>query len=445
MTMLDLTEKFRELFSELEHCNKEEQKQKIEEMNRLMEEMDREEFKSVFNSGLFDALDEMIDEMKISLKNVCILLKHLGYCTALKNIWVEGFYESLLLWSFREMVLFEDQKKDGRNEKLLVDLCECRLLLNNGFSSELLTICTYYLLKAASNKEENEEARKEVEMALLALSCIRECDDTNPKLNLEKIKEIIHYHQEHHNLTKLAYQSTWQFLIFQLKYNQSLNEVIANELHFAREATRELEELMKCVDWKRTVEEKGENVSKEELILIKWLGTLGNYFLDCKLWNEEFVGLVRIIAQVLRSSKDLHRDIRKPFMRAFASAADNEAIKVEDLIESGADDIAMDEIQRPTMDDETVHLSVKFFDNISKRLKEVEEEEEGEEIDKMEEKKRKATKMEIFEKMEEEGYEDITTSFKERLKFVNDEFSNYYELPSDICDFLIDAFGNEML
>ncbi|KAH7819689.1 uncharacterized protein MONOS_17934 [Monocercomonoides exilis] len=67
----------------------------------------------------------------------------------------------------------EKKEKEKRNEKLLVDLCECYLFLSCGFTHELLSVCSPCLLKAASVKEESEENQKDVEMALLALSCIR--------------------------------------------------------------------------------------------------------------------------------------------------------------------------------------------------------------------------------------------------------------------------------
>eukprot|EP00770_Monocercomonoides_exilis_P002805 MONOS_2787.1-p1 / transcript=MONOS_2787.1 / gene=MONOS_2787 / organism=Monocercomonoides_exilis_PA203 / gene_product=unspecified product / transcript_product=unspecified product / location=Mono_scaffold00060:3828-4299(+) / protein_length=111 / sequence_SO=supercontig / SO=protein_coding / is_pseudo=false len=104
------------------------------------------------------------------------------------------------------MIFEEEEKKEEKDEKLLVDLCECNLLLGSIFSSKLISICVPCLLKVASDKEENEEAQKEVEMALLALNNIGFCK-VEQELFLDKITEIIKYLQEHRNLTRLAYQS----------------------------------------------------------------------------------------------------------------------------------------------------------------------------------------------------------------------------------------------
>ncbi|KAH7821033.1 uncharacterized protein MONOS_17783 [Monocercomonoides exilis] len=101
------------------------------------------------------------------------------------------------------------------------------------------------VLKVALKKEESEEIQKEVEIALLSLSNIGYCKVRQEQYYFE-IKEILKYHQEHHNLTHLAYQSAWQFFIYRFFNDNSLEDTISNELHFGREATRELEELEKC-------------------------------------------------------------------------------------------------------------------------------------------------------------------------------------------------------
>ncbi|KAH7814792.1 uncharacterized protein MONOS_18398 [Monocercomonoides exilis] len=83
----------------------------------------------------------------------------------------------------------EDKKKEEKNEKLLVDVCECYLTLDYDLSSELLSICVSCLLKAASKKEESEETRKEVEMALLALNSIGRYEYFAQELYLNEIKK----------------------------------------------------------------------------------------------------------------------------------------------------------------------------------------------------------------------------------------------------------------
>eukprot|EP00770_Monocercomonoides_exilis_P000423 MONOS_420.1-p1 / transcript=MONOS_420.1 / gene=MONOS_420 / organism=Monocercomonoides_exilis_PA203 / gene_product=unspecified product / transcript_product=unspecified product / location=Mono_scaffold00007:27207-27823(-) / protein_length=132 / sequence_SO=supercontig / SO=protein_coding / is_pseudo=false len=115
---ISLTKHFTKLLHELEYCSEDEQKQKITEFNGLLDEMGTKEI-------------------------------------------------------FEKMIIDENEKKEGKNEKLLVDLCECYLLFYSGvFSSKMLSLCVPCLLKFALKKEEREKVQKEVEMALLALSCI---------------------------------------------------------------------------------------------------------------------------------------------------------------------------------------------------------------------------------------------------------------------------------
>ncbi|KAH7818384.1 uncharacterized protein MONOS_8091 [Monocercomonoides exilis] len=75
-------------------------------------------------------------------------------------------------------------------------------------------------LLVALSKEENEEAQKEVEMALLVLGNAG-YQEIEQELFLTEIKEIIKYHQVHRNLTQLAYQSAWQFLMNEFEYEEA--------------------------------------------------------------------------------------------------------------------------------------------------------------------------------------------------------------------------------
>ncbi|KAH7815548.1 uncharacterized protein MONOS_18318 [Monocercomonoides exilis] len=127
----------------------------------------------------------------------------------------------------------EDKSDDDSQEPSLADK-----FLNHLSSSKLDSICVPCLLKVASKKEESEETQKEVEIALLALSNTKYFG-MKREMYLNKIKAIIEYHQEHHNLTRLAYQSTWQFLVARLECDKSLGDAIINALHFTREAARE--------------------------------------------------------------------------------------------------------------------------------------------------------------------------------------------------------------
>ncbi|KAH7820012.1 uncharacterized protein MONOS_15170 [Monocercomonoides exilis] len=404
------TEKFSKLLHELENCNEDEQKQKIEEMNEIIDGMNKDEFETVFTEELFDNIHQMIEEKKLSVENVIGLLKRIGYCCLMKKGCFQGFPLSYLRKGFEKMISDENEKKDGKNEMLYADLCLCYLSLRNNCWTELLTICMQCLLKVALKKEESEEVQKEVEMALLALSDI-EYYILHNELYLKEIKEIIIYHQDHRNLTQLAYQSAWGFLTNRLFNNANLEEVIVNDLHFVREARREMEELMKYVDWKREKEERGKE-GKEEIIISKWLQTLGKFLFYCRLRNEEYSVLVESIVQAFRAAKDNYRDIVSQCVESFSYSVNNRNVKVEDFLKRGAVSLIFEEICRPTLNDEIISESLLFLMNVSEKLKEEEEDEK-------EEAKRKVTKRNAFEKLEEEGYEDIIICFHERFGFLN--------------------------
>ncbi|KAH7822229.1 uncharacterized protein MONOS_11671 [Monocercomonoides exilis] len=354
----------------------------------------------------------MIEEEKLAMGNALLLLKHMGYCKALKGVWSDDFKYSLLKARFEEMIAKEDEKKEEKDEKLIADLGECNLFFGSSSSLELNSICVPCLLKVALNKEENEEAQKEVEMALLALSCIFSHYNIERDLYLNEMKEIIQYHEKHHNLTRLAYQSAWWFLIILSFNDQKTIEVIVDELHFEREAARELDELMQSVDWKKKeeeeVKEKGKN---EELVFKRWLQMFEHFFITCRKWNEECPGLIESIVRVLQAAKDYRREICKTCIYLLRSSAENRAVKVDALLKSGAIDAVLEEIQQPTLDEEMTFECKKFFQLISVCLK-------IKEIDEKEEAKKKVIKMEIFDKLEEEGYEDIIISIQKNISCI---------------------------
>eukprot|EP00770_Monocercomonoides_exilis_P012550 MONOS_12493.1-p1 / transcript=MONOS_12493.1 / gene=MONOS_12493 / organism=Monocercomonoides_exilis_PA203 / gene_product=unspecified product / transcript_product=unspecified product / location=Mono_scaffold00695:7683-8740(-) / protein_length=333 / sequence_SO=supercontig / SO=protein_coding / is_pseudo=false len=332
------------------------------------------------------------------------------------------------------MIIDENEKKEGKDEKLMADLCECIFLISHLFLTlpkELYGICVPCLLKAALKKEENEETQKEVEMALLALSCIFSHFNIGRDLFLNEMKEIIQYHEKRHNLTRLAYQSAWWFLIILSFNDQKTIEVIVDEMNFEREAARELDELMQSVDWKKKEEEeikgKGKN---EELVLKRWLQMFDNFFVTCRKWNEECSGIVESIVQVLRAANDYRREIYKTCIYLLRTSAEKRVVKVDALLKSGAIDAVLEEIQQPTVDDEIKYEILQFFDAISRRLKE-------EEKDEKKDAKRKATKKEIFEKMEEEGYEDVIISFHGIFDFLNKKY--HFGLSLNISDYFVNA------
>ncbi|KAH7832754.1 uncharacterized protein MONOS_18526 [Monocercomonoides exilis] len=397
------TKKFSKLYCKLEGCREDEQMQKIQEMDKLLEKMNKEEFESVFKADLFNKIDKMIDEKKLTMKNAIKLLKQMGYCKTLKKAWTYEFRISLLNKRFEKMIICENLKKDVKNEDLLANLCECYLLLRNLHSEELIPICVSCLMKVASKKEEGEETQKEVEMALLALSNLRFIK-IEQELYLNEIKEIILNYQEHYNLTHLAYQSAWQFLIRRFGKDRSLEDDIVNELHFINEASVELEKHLKCFDWKSKEEKERGKEAKELLIIEGWTSAICEVFSLCELWNEELVGLLESIIRVCLASKDNYRDISEMCIYSLIKGAGKRNMEIDTFVKKGAIDIFLEEMKQSTLLNEEILNFFHFFLIISKRMKK-------KEVFENDEAKRKATKMEIFEKMEEEGFEDIVASF----------------------------------
>ncbi|KAH7815172.1 uncharacterized protein MONOS_8769 [Monocercomonoides exilis] len=428
MMETDNAKMFNELFSELEHCNEDEQRKKIGEMNEVMEEMNEDEYELVFTKELFNKMYEMIKEEKLWMDNAILLLKHVGYWKEMKRILNSSFYHSILNSFVQKMIIDENEKKIEKNVKLLVDLCESYLLSNSWASQKLLSTCVPCLLKVALNKEEREEIQKEVEMALLALSNIPGYYEVIREVYLNEIKEAIQYHQEHFNLTQLAYQSAWQFLINRFDCNGRLEKVIVNELHFAREARREIEELSKYIDWKRKEEGKGKE-TKELLILMKWLEMLKPFFFLCKSQNEEHVGLISSIVQVYRASRDNYKEISSQCIFRLKTAAGNEAIKVDFLLKGGAIDAVLEEVAQSHVIDEQTSKYLDFFEILCERL-DSEREVESDEA------KRKELKRKVFETMEEEGYEDIIIFFHETYKSHDNKFI-YKFLPENLSDYFV--------
>ncbi|KAH7828864.1 uncharacterized protein MONOS_13459 [Monocercomonoides exilis] len=298
-------------------------------MNEFMDEMDKCEFRSVITEQMFNKIHQMIEEKTLSLESAIVLTKHIGCCKVMKNIWNLYFDSSSLRGRFEQMIIEEEKKIEEKNKKLFTDLCECSFYLRDDFSFKMISIGVPCILKAALNKDESEEIKKEVEMALLTLSNIL-FDEVPKELYLNEIKEIIQYHQEHHNLTRLAYQSAWLFLIYRLDNDKSLNEVIVNELHFGRESTKELEVLTRNVDWKRKKEEERRGKEMKEVYIIgRWLNEVNDFFDSSKLQNYELIGLLSSIVRVFRASKDLI-EIRKKCILIFKKISENRNVKDEE-------------------------------------------------------------------------------------------------------------------
>ncbi|KAH7815132.1 uncharacterized protein MONOS_13517 [Monocercomonoides exilis] len=424
-----LADKFSKLLDQLEHCSEDEQRKKIERMNRLIEEMNKEELKSIINEEIFNKMNKMIEEKKMSMENTFLLLKHVGYCNVQKNDWNQYFFASSLRGRFEQMIAEEEQKKDEKNEKLLTEICECYLYLKDRTISRVPYACVTCLLKAALRKEENKDVQKEAEMALLALSSIGD-NFVEQELYLNDIKEIIKYHQEHRNLTHLAYQSAWEFLIKRFIKDRNLEDMIVNELHFVGEAARELEELTRNEDWNRKKGEERGKEAKEEFALTRWLKTCAMYLQSCRLRNEENVGLLKNIVQVHRAEKDNYSIISNLCIYSLRNAAERRVVKVEDLVNIGAIGLFLEGIQRPTLDDRLTFQFLVFFMNVSMRLKRKEKDEIGEV-------KRKTSMRKVFEKMEEEGFEDTIANFFETIDFLHRKYNR--ELTLNISDYFVNV------
>ncbi|KAH7821149.1 uncharacterized protein MONOS_6355 [Monocercomonoides exilis] len=407
-------EQFLTLFDELEHCSEIEQKKKVEEMNEAMKEMNKEEFGTMDRKNLFEEVNKMIEEKKMTMKNSLLLLKYIGCFVNMKMIRSGYFFNSLLCQRLTKTALNEEKKKKNRDEKLQIDIIECYFLLLDYYDripKELLTIYVKCLLKYAANKEENEEVQKDVEMVLLALGNIGANQRIEKGLYLNEIKEIIKYHQEHHNLTQLACQSAWQFLIYRFQVDRNLEDAIVNELHFVKEATRELEELVRSLEWKREKEEKKEKKEKKErsaeseiMIIERWLRSLDIYFFVCKYQTKEHEGLVECVVRVFWATRACQGSIARFCFQLFHAMIKSQASQIDCLVDKGAIGVALSEVVRSEVAKEEASGCLCVFRGLAKRLS-VKSENEREEA------KRKELKRKVIEMMEEEGYEDWLVSF----------------------------------
>eukprot|EP00770_Monocercomonoides_exilis_P010300 MONOS_10247.1-p1 / transcript=MONOS_10247.1 / gene=MONOS_10247 / organism=Monocercomonoides_exilis_PA203 / gene_product=unspecified product / transcript_product=unspecified product / location=Mono_scaffold00458:10983-12012(+) / protein_length=324 / sequence_SO=supercontig / SO=protein_coding / is_pseudo=false len=312
------------------------------------------------------------------------------------------------------MITKETMKKEGRNEKHLVDLCECYLMQDKDPNETfILDNCIPFLLKCALSKEKNQIQRKEVEIALLAVSNTSEYYNAEEELYLEEIKEIILHHQEHSNLTWLAYQSAWYFLIKRLRFERNLVIIVVSELHFAREAAKELEELTKRVNWNKKDLERKEEESKEVDAIKRWATTMSDYFrltAQFKLWNGDYIGLIRCFVELCRKARENEREIFEKYFYLLYKMTQLSDENIGDLLDGGAVNYFVEELYQPSLKYEIINTSLRFVTNTIRQLKKYTANEE----DKM---KNKAIKMKIYEILEEEGFEDIATSFRNNQRF----------------------------
>eukprot|EP00770_Monocercomonoides_exilis_P014779 MONOS_14725.1-p1 / transcript=MONOS_14725.1 / gene=MONOS_14725 / organism=Monocercomonoides_exilis_PA203 / gene_product=unspecified product / transcript_product=unspecified product / location=Mono_scaffold01059:13475-14721(-) / protein_length=305 / sequence_SO=supercontig / SO=protein_coding / is_pseudo=false len=302
------------------------------------------------------------------------------------------------------MIIEEEKKKEEKDEKHLADLYECFIPLSFDFAQGLILMCVFCLLKVALKKEEEEETQKEVEMALLALSSIQ-CDVKN-ELYANGIKEIIQYHQKCGNLTRLAYQSAWLFLIFRSFYDEDLVAAIVNELHFVEDARREIEDLSKFDALLRggAVDAVLEEIHQQTLV-----DTISRYALIFCV----------IISERLKKEEEEEED------------DEIEEEKVEEEEEEEEEERDEEKVEEEEEEEEEERDEEKVEEE------EEEEEEERDEAkkDEMEEEKRKGLKRKVLEKMEEEGYEDAITSYRGIFSFLGRKY--LCGLPLNISDYFV--------
>eukprot|EP00770_Monocercomonoides_exilis_P004692 MONOS_4670.1-p1 / transcript=MONOS_4670.1 / gene=MONOS_4670 / organism=Monocercomonoides_exilis_PA203 / gene_product=unspecified product / transcript_product=unspecified product / location=Mono_scaffold00126:89428-90290(-) / protein_length=255 / sequence_SO=supercontig / SO=protein_coding / is_pseudo=false len=247
------------------------------------------------------------------------------------------------------------------------------------------------------------------------------------ELHLSEIKEIIQYHQEHHNLTRLACQSAWDFFVGRLNNEEDLGDEIEKELHFVKEATRELGELTRCVDWKRNEEEQEK--TKEVQIIRRWLDSVQAYIYFCyDLQKEESDCLTECVARLYRAVKNTNKRMCDKSIKMFGRMINSDESSSSVFGATKAAGCVLEEMQRTTLNHDIVVNCLEIFSSFSRRMQgEMEEEWEEEELKKM--------KRGIFEGLEEEGYEDTMTSYHETFSFFNTTY--YAEFSENLNNFFV--------
>ncbi|KAH7816617.1 uncharacterized protein MONOS_6578 [Monocercomonoides exilis] len=400
---ISLRERFTEMFAELKSCDSAGKKAKIEEINSLIKEMNRKELDSILTVTVFNEIDDMIEEKKLSLECTIMMLKCVGFCEALKGMMNNNFKNSSLGKRFKEMIAKTEKKEKEYGKNLLVDICECYLLLlkfdfKSGSPQELFSTCIPCLFQVAMNAGENHKTQTEVEMALVALNNISHFKYVDKALYLPKIKNIINQHQQHHNLTLLACQSAWEFLLNCFEWDEALEKLVSVELNFVKEMKKELDELEALVD--------GQSKAKRgnDVFLIKrWLSTLEAFFYRCKP-KGSLADLYECVVRFCRAARGCEEEQYHQCLLALNGMQFAENSHWNDLLRGGVVDFFAEEIQQPTLRNGIMKHCANFFEKLKRALN-------LEVKDKKAKKMQKMIRRETFDKLEEEGYEDIIESF----------------------------------
>ncbi|KAH7825978.1 uncharacterized protein MONOS_4550 [Monocercomonoides exilis] len=288
-------------------------------------------------------------------------------------------------------------------------------------------MCIPCLLEVAAREGNGEEVQKEAEMALLALSNIFYHVKICEVLYWKEITRIIRFHQEHHNLTLLAYQSAWLIFTFG-NDNRKLFINIARNLDFANEATKELEELERVVERKKAEEKTGG--MNEICIFKRWLTTAYHYFSLDTHYEANNLQYIACVVRLCSSIAKNQRDTRQLCLNVLMQMREKEDIDADDLVKGGVVDFCLKEFYQSDVENSQIRKYLLFLVRITKSLKEKKR-------DEMEEAKRKELKRKVFEKMEEEGYEDNIASFCEMFYFLNGTFQRV--LSSNVSDYFVNA------
>ncbi|KAH7816104.1 uncharacterized protein MONOS_18253 [Monocercomonoides exilis] len=308
-------------------------------------------------------------------------------------------------------------------------------------AERLCDVCLTHLFKVALNKDESEETRKEVEMALLALSNVNPCDKLNKELYLSSITEIIKYYQQSSKLTRLAYQSAWNFLINRYQYERGLEEVVLNELNFVKEAEKELEELQRCVDWEKDESELRE--MEEVRVMQRWCKLVTDY-IEMDSFNEETTcSLVACLVRLCRTAGDNRKNAGWLFLFPFQQILERNRNLLDVLLKEGAVDLMMEKMLQQTLKSEQIKYCTDFLCELIKifnarnKARSSSSKWNGVKafvrtlLGELSERKRIQNEKEIFfakrkaifGKLEENGYEDIVHSYCSILSD-KDLFSN---------------------
>eukprot|EP00770_Monocercomonoides_exilis_P015251 MONOS_15197.1-p1 / transcript=MONOS_15197.1 / gene=MONOS_15197 / organism=Monocercomonoides_exilis_PA203 / gene_product=unspecified product / transcript_product=unspecified product / location=Mono_scaffold01168:1307-2244(+) / protein_length=292 / sequence_SO=supercontig / SO=protein_coding / is_pseudo=false len=286
------------------------------------------------------------------------------------------------------------------------------------------------LLKVALNKEESEEVRKEVELALFSLNILSKRCNVPHELYLDEIAEVLRYHQRHHNLTRAMYQSAWQILIVRLYEEKSLERIITDQLHFGREITRELDALAGFIDWKKKEEmdEKRRAEEKEaRSTILKWISTLRDYVLTFQLRKEENIELFRFLVRLCIAARENEGEIFLNCFKIFRILAHIKAFKFNDLLESGIVDLMLEEVQHPSLDDKIEWNCLIFILDLCRRY----QRNKHWRFDFTKWKMRRR----IYDRLEEEGLEDIIISLDKTLNLIIRKFR--FLLSPDITEYSV--------